>query len=209
VATHAKAGPGRRPAGSGTRDCILKAARQCFAELGYDRTTVRGVAARAGVDAALIFHYFGSKQQLLAEVTELPFDPAAALHRLLDGPRGTAGRRLTEWVMEVLEEPESRTRMTALIRAAAAEDAAAQQIRERITRQILTPLAAGLDAEEPELRATLIGAHLFGLVMARQIVELPLPAIDGRATLVDAVSPVIQHYLTGDLHVREGIGDRD
>jgi AcrR family transcriptional regulator len=199
VAARERKGPGRRPAGSGTRETILETARDCFAELGYDRTTLRGIATRAGVDVALVSHYFGGKQQLFAEAAVLPFDPSALVPRLLDGPRDGIGRRLMDFVMDILDDPEARARMTALIRAAAAEDAAAEQVRRRITSQVLMPLASGLGADRPELRAALTGSQIVGLVMARHVVGLHALAGTDRAVLTDAVAPVVQHYLTGDL----------
>ena len=90
---------GRRPAGSGTREAILAAASRAFAEQGYPRTTLRGIARDAGVDTRLVTHYFGSKQDLFVEVVELPFDPDVAMATLLGpGPDG-GGHRLATFAV--------------------------------------------------------------------------------------------------------------
>ncbi|MEC3996471.1 TetR family transcriptional regulator [Actinacidiphila sp. DG2A-62] len=189
-----------RPAGeSRTREDILAAARVRFAETGYDRTSLRGVAAAAGVDVALVSHYFGSKQRLFAEAAELPVDPAEAVPRVLSGPREEIGRRLAERVLDVLGTPEGQRRVVALIRAAASEEDAAAIVRERITRELLMPLATGLGLPDAPLRAALMTTQVVGLVMSRHIVQVdPLPGTD-RAVLVDALAPTLQRYLAGDL----------
>jgi AcrR family transcriptional regulator len=182
-----------------TRELILDTARQHFADLGYDRTTLRGIATAAGVDVALVSHYFKGKQRLFAEAAALPYDPSVVLPRLLEGPRGDIGQRLAEQVLDLLESPETRRQMIALIRAAASEEEAAQQIRERINRELLVPLAAGLGSPDAPLRAALIGSQVVGLVMTRHIVGTePLPSAS-REQLAAAIAPTLQRYLTGPL----------
>jgi AcrR family transcriptional regulator len=190
---------GRRPGTNQTREEILDAARRLFAELGYDRTTLRGIAAAAEVDVALVSHYFGGKQRLFAEVATLPYDPAAIVPRLLTGPREQIGRRLAEQVLGLLENPDSRRQITALIRAAASEEEAAELIRERINREMLMPLATGLGSPDAPLRAALTGSQVVGLVMARHIVGIqPLPGT-ARDRLIAAIAPTLQRYLAGPL----------
>jgi AcrR family transcriptional regulator len=139
---------GRRPGESITRETILETARRRFAELGYDRTTLRSVAADAGVDAALVSHFFGTKRQLFVAAAPLPFEPETVLAALLDGPRETIGYRLARHVVGVMESTDGRLKITGLMRAAASEEAAARIIRERITEAVLEPLARGLDVPE-------------------------------------------------------------
>lgn len=190
---------GRRPGTSQTRQLILDTARRHFAELGYDRTTLRGIAAAAEVDVALVSHFFSGKQRLFAEAAALPYDPAVVLSRLLAGPREQIGRRLADQVLDLIEAPASRGQLIALIRAAASEEEAAQLIRERINRELLVPLAAGLGSPDAPLRAALTGSQVVGLVMARHIVGIdPLPGT-GREQLAAAVAPTLQRYLTGPL----------
>lgn len=189
-----------RPAGeSRTREQILAAARVQFAESGYDRTSLRGIAAAAGVDVALVSHYFGTKQRLFAEAAQLPVEPAEAVPELLAGSREDIGRRLAERVLNAIDAPEGRQRIVALIRAAASEEGAAAAVRERITRELLMPLATGLGSPDAPLRAALMTTQVLGLVMSRHIVQVePLLQVD-RAVLVDALAPTLQRYLVGDL----------
>jgi AcrR family transcriptional regulator len=191
--------PGRRPGSSRTREAILGSARRLFAELGYDRTTIRAVAAEADVDAALVIHFFGSKQQLFLSVVELPFEPAEVLPRLLEGDRAAVGERFARFLVSVLEDAEARGRLTGMVRAAASEPAAARMLRELITERVLGPLAEALGVENARLRATLVGSQVVGLVMARHVVGVePLASLEGEA-LVGAVAPTFQRYLTEPL----------
>jgi AcrR family transcriptional regulator len=190
---------GRRPGKSGTRDAILRAARSQFGELGYDRTTIRSIAAEAGVDPALVLHFFDSKQRLFLEVVELPFDPAAVLPALLAGDRRKVGERLARLFLAALDDQDARNRWTSMIRAAASEPAAAEVLREILTRRVFAPLAETLGVEDAHLRATLVGSQLVGVVMARHIVRVEPIASLPTDELVQAIAPTLQRYLTGPL----------
>lgn len=187
--------PGRRPGESGTREAIARSARLLFAELGYDRTTLRAVASEAGVDPALVVHFFGSKQALFLSVVELPFEPAEALPEILAGDRGLVGLRFARFVVGVLEDPEARSRITGIVRAAASEPEAARVMRELLSARIIGPLAESLGADDARLRATLTGSQVVGLVMARVVVGVePLASLEPEA-LARAVAPTFQRYL--------------
>jgi AcrR family transcriptional regulator len=191
--------PGRRPGESGTREAIAGAARRLFAERGYDRTTLRAIAAEAGVDPALVVHFFGSKQALFLSVVELPFEPAEALPEVLAGDRGAVGARFARFVVRVLENPEARSRITAIVRAAASEPEAARVMRELISGRVIGPLAEALGADDARLRATLVGSQVVGLVMARVVVGVePLASLEPEA-LARAVAPTFQRYLVEPL----------
>jgi AcrR family transcriptional regulator len=197
--THAQRRSGRRPGDSGTRAAIEAAARRQFAASGYDRTSLRSIAQEAGVDPALVAHFFGNKQKLFTTVMELPFDPARAIPRLLEGDHTQIGHRFASFVLSLLESPAGAARMTGLIRAAASEEEAARMVREIITRDVLTPLAEQLGHDRPRLRGSLTGSQVVGLVMARYVVKVePLASLpaDEVAALV---APVLQHYLAEPL----------
>ena len=190
---------GRRPAGSNTREAIVGAAQRQFAELGYPRTTLRGIAREADVDTRLVTHYFGTKQNLFVSVVDFPFEPGELVTRLLDEGPDEVGRRLATLVVETLRVAEARLTMSGLLRAAASEDEAAALVRQLLTDRLVTPLARLLSGDRPELRAALIGIQLTGFVFARHIIELPALTEADDEELACVVGPVLQHYLTGDL----------
>jgi AcrR family transcriptional regulator len=191
--------PGRRPGESGTREAIAAAARRQFSERGYDRTTIRSIAAEADVDPALVGHFFGSKHALFAAVTTLPLELEQAMPHITDGPRSKLGRRLAEFLLGVLEDPESRGAITSIVRAAASEPEAARAARELVTTRVLVPIAKGIDVDRPELRASLVNSQMVGLIMARYIVGLEPLASLSADEVVEAIAPNLQRYLTAPL----------
>jgi AcrR family transcriptional regulator len=186
---------GRRPAGSNTRAAIEAAARRRFAEVGYPRTTMRAIAADAGVDPRLITHFFGSKQELFVAVVELPFDPEPTFDALLSGGYAGVGARLAEFVLGMLDRPETRSTILGVIRAAASEDAAAEQIRQLLATRLLGPLARRVGADQPDLRAALVASQVVGLTFARHVVGFPALVEADRAALAGLLSKVFDVYL--------------
>jgi AcrR family transcriptional regulator len=190
---------GRRPGPSGTREAITQAARRQFSELGYDRASIRSVAAEAGVDPALVVHYFGSKQRLFVAAIELPFEVGDLVERLETGPREQVGERVARFALEVLGNPDARARWTGMIRAAASDPDAAGLLREVLTQRIFEPLAKALGSEDAQLRANLASSQMVGLVMARYIIAIePLASADAE-TVASAIAPTLQRYLVGPL----------
>lgn len=189
---------GRRPGDSGTRQAIAAAAGRQFAELGYDRASLRSIAAEAGVDPSLVSHFFGSKQQLFVTVMELPFEPSVVVPQLLGEPE-EAGLRVARFVVGLLETEEARRRIIGLVRSAASEPKAALLVRDLIEREVLTPIAEQLGASSPRVRASFVGSQVVGLVMARYIVGVePLASLDPE-TVIATLAPVFQRLLTGPL----------
>lgn len=187
---------GRRPGDSGTRQAIATAARSQFASFGYDRTSMRSVAAEAGVDPALVSYFHRTKDQLFLDVVTLPFDPAQVLPTVLDGPREELGARLATFVTRVLAEDTGRQHMVGLVRAACAEPAAAARIRDLLTRELLLPLAQAAGGTDPARRASLAMAQIVGITMARHIVGIEPLASDSASDLAAALAPTLQRYLT-------------
>jgi AcrR family transcriptional regulator len=189
---------GRRPGPTTTREAIAEAARRQFAELGYDRATLRGIAGEAGVDAALVVRFYGSKDALFREVMALPPAVAEAMAGLADGPAATVGRRLAEVIVGMLENPRSRPIVLGRIRSASSHPEAAALVRETVTRDIGRLVAAVTD-DEPETRAVLVGSQIVGLALARYVVRVePLASLPA-ADVIDYIAPVFQHYLVGPL----------
>jgi AcrR family transcriptional regulator len=190
---------GRRPGKSGTREAIAAAAQKQFAERGYDRATIRAIAAEADVDPALVSHYFGTKQELFAAVTDLPWGLEEAMPWIIDGPRSKIGARFAQFFVGVLEDAESRRIITSMVRAAASEPQAATLVRELVSERVLRPIADALESDQPELRAGLINSQMVGIVMHRYIVGLEPIASLPPDELARAIAPNIQRYLVGKL----------
>jgi AcrR family transcriptional regulator len=187
---------GRRPNGEDTRGLILLAARTEFGSRGYDGTTMRGVARAAGVDARLVHHYFDSKEELFVAALGFPARPGELVAVVMDGPRDRLGERLARTVIGIWDSPEGRERVVALLSGALTSEAAARMLREFVTRELLTRIAAEVGVERGELRAALAASHLIGVAMARVIVRVePLAALDADQ-LARIVGPVLQRYLT-------------
>ena len=189
---------GRRPGPTTTRAAIAAAARRQFAELGYDRATLRGIAGEADVDAALVVRFYGSKEALFQAVMALPPTIADRMAGLAEGPTATMGLRFAEVVVGMLEDPQSRSVVLGRIRSAASHPDAAALVRETVTRDV-GRLVAALTDDEPETRAVLVGSQVVGLALARHVVRVePLASLPA-ADVIDYLAPVFQHYLVGTL----------
>jgi AcrR family transcriptional regulator len=182
-----------------TRAALLEAATRLFAERGYVGTTLRDVAAEADVDVALVSYHFGGKDGLFAAAMELPVNPADVVAAVVaEGPDGI-GERLLRTLLGVWEQPEAGGRFIALVRSAAGNEQAAGMLRGFVERELLGRIAASIDAPRPDLRAALAGSQIVGLIMARYVVRVePLASVDAD-TLVAAIAPTLQRYLTGEL----------
>jgi AcrR family transcriptional regulator len=187
---------GRRPGRSSTRQAILDAARRLFAERGYEGATMRAIAAEAGVDAALVVHFFGNKATLLAEAVDWPFDPEVEMPKLLAGGRRQVGRRVVELFIRTWDDEGTRSPILTLLRAATTEPRAAELMRDFLHRRLFTPLMARLDADQPDLRTDLVIAQLIGLGMTRYVIGLDRLASAEAAEVVDLIAPTVQRYLT-------------
>ncbi|KJK48716.1 TetR family transcriptional regulator [Lentzea aerocolonigenes] len=190
---------GRRAAGEDTRAALIAAARETFVEKGYDGATVRAIAARAGVDAAMVNHWFGGKEGLFAQsVLQLPFDPAEILKRLVDGPVEEAGERIIRTFVGVWDATGGGT-FAALIRSVTSQQEVANALKSFFVNAIFKNLLTEIGAEQRELRATLCATQMVGLGIVRYVVHFePLASVDVE-TVVKAIGPNLQRYLTGSL----------
>ena len=178
---------------------MLLAARTSFGEIGFDGTTIRQVAARAGVDSALVHHYFGSKQQLFVAAMELPLDLPALVARLLEGPRDQLGERFVRLVLELWETPLYRPLLLGIVRSATTDPTAAAMLRQLLAEGPFLALARAIDRPDAALRATLAGSQLIGLALARYVVAVEPLASAPLEVLVRVLAPTLQRYLAGDL----------
>jgi AcrR family transcriptional regulator len=190
---------GRRRGDSGTRAAILEAARRQFGEHGYEGASMRRIAADAGVDAALVVHFFKSKAGLLVEAIQWPFDPEDEIPGILaEGPE-QAGARLVRLLVDTWDREGSRHAILTLLRSATIEPRAAELMRSFIQIRLFGPLLESLGSDQPELRGELAASQLLGLGLARHVLRFePLASADA-AQVVAWAGPTIQRYLTGEL----------
>ena len=187
---------GRRPGPSNTREEILAAARQLFARRGYQATTMRAIAAEAGVNAALVHHYFGSKEQLLVAAMNLPLNPADAIRELRDaGPRDQLGERLVRFFVRTWRDPQTGQPLQALLRASASSDAGAATMREFVENVMLARLSMLLGI--PRLRLAGGFAQLVGFALAGTVIGIEPLASASEDELVALLAPSIQRYVDG------------
>ncbi|MFD6436349.1 TetR family transcriptional regulator [Streptomyces venezuelae] len=184
--------------GPATRDQILRAAREEFSERGYEKTSVRGIAKAAGVDSALVHHYFGTKDQVFEAAIAVAFAPALEAPAAIDdGPLDGVGERLTRFVLGVWENPATRAPLLAIVRSAVNNETAAAIFRRLISTQLLGRIAGRLGVPDAELRAELAAAQLVGVAMLRYVIQIePLASADVEQ-LVARLAPVVQGHLTG------------
>ncbi len=191
---------GRRPGGAGNaREDILLAARTLFGERGYGGTSLRAIAAAAGVDVALISHYFGAKDGLVRASVELPVDPAVLASIVRTTPRDEVGAAVARFLLGALDNEDVRRRLTSLLRAATSEPPAAEAIRHLLETSVFGPIVAALDADQPEVRAVLAASQFIGLVMARHVVGIGALTTIPTGRLVELVGPTLQRYLAEPL----------
>jgi AcrR family transcriptional regulator len=190
---------GRRRGDSGTRDAILVAARSAFGRQGWDGATIRGIAADAGVDPALVHHYFTNKQRLFVDAMELPFNPGEIVERMLEVDRDRIGEALIWLFVSAWGTEQGRASFLALIRSATSHEGAAEMLRQFVSEAIVARVAEKLDVPDAELRPPLVGSQMIGLVFVRYVIKLEPMASLPDEQLVKAVAPTIQRYLTGDL----------
>ena len=190
---------GRRPGRQDTKDAILAAARDAFAEKGFDGASIRYIATGAGVDPALVHHYFGTKQRLFIEAVDFPIDAAAAIGTLSAGDVDDAGERLVRFALRLWDDPVVLPRLLGVLRSAVTDPEAARMLGTLFTRQGPVQLVRALGADQPDLRAELVGTQLVGLAVARHVLRVePLASAD-HETIVAAIGPTMQRYLVGDL----------
>jgi AcrR family transcriptional regulator len=186
---------GRRPGTPETREAILSAARTAFSARGYTAASLREIAASAGVDPALVVHYFGSKRGLFATAIGVPADVDALLAQIGAGPVNELGERLVRFYLNLTDAPDSP--VVALLRSAASDDIAAAMIREFITDEVIARLVDRLDEPDAAMRASLVGSQMVGMAVLRRVVGVePLASADPDV-VVAWLAPTVQRYLTG------------
>jgi AcrR family transcriptional regulator len=190
-------GPGRRPGSADTRGEILDAARTEFADKGYDGASVRGIARAASVDAALVHHYFGSKEQMFVAAMALPVDPSDVLPDVLAGDPDRLGERFARMFLGLWSDPAFREPMLALLRSATTSERGAQMLREFVGAALLSRVASAVDAPDAPLRVSTAAAQLVGIVLLRYVIGVPTLVAATDEEIIALVAPTLQRYLAG------------
>jgi AcrR family transcriptional regulator len=175
---------------------IVAAARRLFAERGYDGTSLRAVARAAGVDPALVHHYFEGKPQLYSLSIGLDLDPLAVRSRILAAGPDQVPESLLRVFLAMWEDPAGRERFRSVIANLATRPEAAAAYRQFVTSALLGPVAAAMGVDHAAHRAALVGSQMIGLALARYVVAIePLASLPAEAVVAD-VAPTLRRYLT-------------
>jgi AcrR family transcriptional regulator len=192
--------PGRRPGANATREAILAAAREAFAARGYEKATIRGIAREAGVDPALVHHFYGSKEDVFKAAVG---DVLAPIAEAMDGVgRGAdpsrTSERLARALVGIWEREPTKGAMVGAVRAAVTSETAAGLLRGIVQEHAIAAVAASTEQPDAELRANLIGATMVGITVARQVLAVEPIASLGEDALTAVLAGVIEHYLTAE-----------
>jgi AcrR family transcriptional regulator len=194
---------GRRPGKLSARDDIIRAAQETFAEEGYDGTSLRAVARAAGVDAALIHHYFDGKAGLFMAAMALPFDPRqvqlgadAASPSTLPGAAVVEGF-LTMWDLAEGTGSSFVSCVGAMAASPAVADAMREFVRARVWQHI--PPIEGESEETTDARRALVASQLMGLAYARYVLRVPPISTASPSEIGRWVGPTLERYGGGEL----------
>jgi AcrR family transcriptional regulator len=191
--------PGRPAGSSDTRDRILDNARVLFARNGIASTSIRAVAAAAGVDSALVHHYFGTKEKLFAAAVRVPIDPMDIIGPLRETPVEELGHKIPSMVLP-LWDSEVGAGFIATLRSILA-GSEVNLFRSFISDVIAVEVGARVDNPPGTgiIRIQFVASQLVGVLMARYILDLePFKSLPAEQ-IVETIAPNLQRYLTGDL----------
>lgn len=187
------AGRGRRAGTADTRAAILRAARETFASESYEGASIRRIAARAGVDPALVLHYFGTKDGLFDEAVDFPFDPDALMERIFGAGLDGAGRRFAEAFLDTWESEEYGLQLRGIFRAAVSSETAATKLRQLVEGRLLPAVSSRLPVPGLAPRVPLVLSQLLGVAVLRYVVRIGPMAEMPREELVEHLAASIDH----------------
>lgn len=192
------AGAGRRgprPGGTDTRAQILAAAGLVFARDGYERGSIRGIAREAGVDPALVRHYFNSKQELFVESMRPPIDLGRHVDRMSEGDPDLVGHRIMTFFVEAWGDAQRGPRVVALMRAAIEHPEVTEFVRQLIVVGVIEKVAERVGAANPERAAATAASQVFGLAMLRHGARLEPLASEPDESIVARFGPIVTRLL--------------
>lgn len=209
--------PGRRAGESGTRAAIGEAARAQFAARGYDGATIRGIAAAANVDPALVHHYYGSKEALFAAAMRMRVLPSEVMTAALAGhqDQGDTGARMVKAALTLWESDDVKDTFLGLLRSAVTSEGAAAMLRDFVADSVLgtmvrvTGLAERASPAEAGYRAAMVATQMLGLAMTRFVLRLPAVTAASVDELAATIGPSVERYLSGDIELPAGLAKND
>lgn len=181
------------------RDAIVDAAQAEFLRLGYDGASIRAIARAAGVDPALVHHYFDNKADLFGEAIASPIRPDRIVAEVLKGPRADIGTGIVRILVTRLDDERAQATVLGLLRTALGHEFAARMLRQFLVREVLHRIADELGLDDGELRASFAGSQLVGLVVARYGIRIGPLAEASNEEVIARVGAVVQWHLLGDL----------
>ena len=186
---------GRRPGKGSTRQAVLDAARARFASDGFAATTIRSIAADAGVDASQVMQFFGSKDDLFASVIDVPHSALEHFDTAFEGPDEHLGERVVRAYLSAWEGiPAESEPLMAMLRSAIVSEHARAELREFIQSRLLEGTADNSSADA-SLRAGLAASMLVGVITNRRIIGVPTLTDADTEQLVAILAPAIQQVL--------------
>ncbi|MGV0814864.1 TetR family transcriptional regulator [Mycolicibacterium boenickei] len=191
--------PGRPAGPSDKRERILTSARELFARNGIDKTSIRAIAAAAGVDPALVHHYFGTKTQLFAAAIHIPIDPMTVIGKLKEVPVEEIGHTLPSILLPLWDSEIGKGFVATLRSILAGNDVSL--VRSFLQEIIVGEIGPRVDnpTGSARIRIQFVASQLVGVAMARYILELEPFASLPTDQIVETIAPTLQRYLTGDL----------
>ena len=189
---------GRRPGSPDTRAAILARATELFAAQGYAGTSMRAIATAAGVDSALVHHYFGTKDDLFLAALELPVDPRVLIGPAVAGPVEQAAERFLGVFLTTWDDPDLRPSLVAVARGIM-DPAANRLLSEGVLPVVIEPIGVALGIDRPHDRMPLVASQVIGLILMRYVLAVEPLASMPRDQVIATYAPTIQRYLTGEL----------
>ena len=196
--TEGERGQGSTPS---TRQLLIEVAQREISERGFNGVSLRSIARRADVDPSLVRHYFGSKQNLLAQAVHMEIDPNALAAEVLRGSPGAIGRRTVKALLGYWDNPRTAPMSLAQISATLNSDEFAQRTKDHFIGAFLGTIADAVSPDHPRLRASLAASQLIALAFNRYLVHDTVFAALSQQELIRIIGRTVQQYLTEPLPV--------
>ena len=175
---------------------VLDAARAAYARRGYLNTTLKGVAAAAGVAPDVVRRYYDNRESLFVAAMRLPFDPAMSIAQLMAPGIDGMGERLVRVTLRMLDDPETRDQLAEMVRDGAGASRATASLREFLEAEVVDRAAVLLGVPDARMRVTLATSYLLGIATTRYVLKLEPLASASEDEIVQLVAPAVQMALT-------------